>query len=103
MEWSTRSQRSRPNEPETRPSEARSRGGYPIWTLIDAWRALGESDEAVRSDFELDEDDWAEAKAYYAAHRDEIEARRTRDAEPSLAVPGAITLEDLFAARRLQA
>lgn len=103
MEWSVRPQRSRSSEPDPRPSGARSRSGYPIWTLIDVWYALGEDDEAVRADYELDEDEWAEVRAYYTANRTEIDARRIRNAEPSADVPGAITLEDLFAARRLQA
>ena len=103
MEWSARPQRPRPSEQEQPPSEARSRSGYPIWALIDAWYALGQSDEAVRADYELDEDEWREVRALYAAHREEIDARRMRNAEPRPDVPGAITLEDLFAARRLHA
>ncbi len=71
--------------------------------MIDAWYALGEDDEAVRADYELDEGEWAEVRAQYATHREEIDARRTRDAEPPLDVPGAISLEDLFAARRFHA
>lgn len=103
MEWSARPQRSRPSESQARPSEEHSRSGYPVWALIDAWYALGESDEAVRADYELDEDEWAEVKAHYEGHRAEIDARRIRNAEPGPVAPGAITLEDLFAARRLHA
>ena len=77
--------------------------GYPIWSLIDAWYACGESDEAVRADFDLSAAEWAEAKAYYAAHRAEIDALRIRNAEETSPVPGATTLEDLFAARKLHA
>jgi hypothetical protein len=103
MEWSTQAEARRQSEPKMRPSEGRVRSGYPIWSLIDAWYASGESDDVVRADFDLDAGEWAEAKAYYSAHRPEIDALRTRNAEETTPVPGAITLEDLFAARKLQA
>jgi hypothetical protein len=103
MEWSIRTESGRPRENTSRPSEGRVSSGYPIWSLIDAWYACGESDEAVCADFELSESEWAEAKRHYAAHRPEIDALRTRNAEETSPVPGATTLEDLFAARKLHA
>ena len=67
--------------------------GYPIWSLIDAWYACGESDDAVRADFDLSAGEWAEAKAYYAAHRIEIDALRTMGLDPMtmLVLPRMIT------------
>ncbi len=103
MQWSTRAEPSRQTETASRASEGRVSSGYPIWSLIDAWYACGESDEAVRADFDLSVAEWAEAKAHYFAHRPEIDALRTRNAEETPPVPGATTLEDLFAARKLHA
>lgn len=103
MEWSTRAESGRKSESASRPSEGRAGSGYPVWSLIDAWYACGESDEAVRGDYDLSVSEWAEAKAYYSAHREEIDARRLRNAEECEPVPGATTLEDLFAARKLHA
>ena len=103
MEWSIRAESGRSRENASRASEGRVGSGYPIWSLVDAWYACGESDEAVRADFDLSAAEWAEAKAYYAAHRVEIDALRTRNAEETSPVVGATTLEDLFAARKLHA
>jgi hypothetical protein len=103
MEWSIRLESGRQHESASRPSEGRVSSGYPIWSLIDAWYACGESDDAVRADFDLSAEEWAQAKAYYAAHRVEIDALRTRNAEETSPPPGATTLEDLFAARKLHA
>jgi hypothetical protein len=83
--------------PLHQPSDTQVRSGYPIWTLISVWAARGQSDEAVIQEYALDPAEWAAAKAYYAAHKDVIDARRTLNDEPGDMPPEGILLEDLLA------
>lgn len=85
--------------PLQRASDARVRSGYPIWTLVSVWEARGQSDEAVIKEFALDPAEWAAAKAYYRAHKQVIDARRTLNDEPGDLPPGGVLLEDLLARR----
>lgn len=80
------------------PSDMHTRTGYPVWQLIDVWYARGTSDARVIAEYSLDPLEWAAAKDYYFKHQSEIDARRIlNDEEPSIPVPGAVTLEDLLA------
>lgn len=81
---------------ERRPSDMHTRSGYPIWTLVSVWYARGQSDEALVTEYALDPQEWAAAKAYYFLHQREIDARRILNDEPGTPPPSAISLDDLL-------
>ena len=73
--------------------------GYPVWNLIGSWYAHDQSDDAVIAEYQLDPQEWAEAKAYYLAHKAVIDARLIVNQEPADAEiePGLQTAEAFFA------
>lgn len=83
--------------PQHEPADMRVRSGYPIWILVSVWRARNDSDAEVIAEYELDPREWQAAKAYYLAHQAEIDARRMRNDQAGLNLPGAIFIEDLLA------
>lgn len=85
--------------PQREPADMRVITGYPIWILISVWRARGDSDADVLAEYALDPREWQAAKSYYFAHQAEIDARRARNDQAGVALPGAVLIEDLLASR----
>jgi hypothetical protein len=82
---------------DNQPSDAHVRSGYPIWMLMSVWYARGQSDAAVIAEYQIEPVEWEAAKAYYFAHKADIDARRLRNEEIRPLPPGAITIEELLA------
>lgn len=83
--------------PQHEPADMRVVSGYPVWILVSVWRARGDSDADVIAEYALDPREWQAAKSYYLAHQAEIDARRARNDQSGVALPGAIMIEDLLA------
>ncbi|HEY8323462.1 MAG: hypothetical protein ACHQ1E_10900 [Ktedonobacterales bacterium] len=82
--------------PQREPADTRVRSGYPVWILVSVWRARGDSDADVIAEYALDPNEWQAAKNYYLAHQAEIDARRARNDQAGVALPGAILIEDFL-------
>lgn len=63
------------------------------------WRAHGDSDADVIAEYALDPREWQAAKSYYLAHQADIDARRARNDQSGVSLPGAVLIEDLLASR----
>lgn len=84
------------NGPNHRPSDMRTRSGYPIWQLISVWRAREQSDQAIIDEYNVDPVEWSVAKAFYYAHQAVMDARRILNDEEIASSTGT-TLEELLA------
>ncbi len=80
--------------------DVRVQTGYPVWNLIEAWRAADDDDDAVFAAYgDLPRDEWEAAKRYYRDHKPFIDARIIANSQPAADddIPPMQTADEYFA------